>query len=243
MIPGWINRIRIRSFGVGIATSTRVTTGCMKILLLALALLPPVAAEADGFTQQCERLAAGARIEVLFEEPQVTRDDSRSRDELMRLSQSSRNPNHAVLGLTQAEPSFNLRLAPAFLTHADGRVCAALSLTLKLGFSNLQVYLARELNGACRRDIVLTHEQEHVAVWRDHLRAGARLLQPLLQTSLGQPGYFSRRDEAEAALLSRANTLIKQKLDGLREGIRFAHQQIDSPASYRHEENRMRACP
>ena len=103
MIPVWINRIRIRSPGVGIATSTRVTTGCMKILLLALALLPPVAAEADGFTQQCERLAAGARIEVLFEEPQVTRDDSRSRDELMRLSQSSRNPNHAVLGLTQAE--------------------------------------------------------------------------------------------------------------------------------------------
>ena len=76
----------------------------MKILLLALALLPLVAAaEADGFTQQCERLAAGARIEVLFEEPPVTRDDSRSRDELMRLSQSSRNPNHAVLGLTQAE--------------------------------------------------------------------------------------------------------------------------------------------
>ncbi len=216
----------------------------MKILLLLVALFPlSVAADTGSFEAQCERLAAEARIEVLFEEPQVTRDDSRSRDELMRLSQSSRNPNHAVLGLTQAEPSFSLRLAPVFLTHADGRVCAALSLTLKLAFSNLQVYLARELNGACRREIVLKHEQEHVAVWRDHLRAGARLLQPLLQTSLGQPGYFSRRDEAEAALLSRANTLIKQKLDGLREGIRFAHQQIDSPASYRQEENRMRACP
>ena len=216
----------------------------MKTLLLLLVLVPlPAAAHTGAFAQRCEQLAADASIEVLFEEPQVGRDDSRSRDELMRLARSSRDPNHAVLGLTHAELSFKLRLAPSFLTHPDGSVCAVLSLTLQLGLSNLQVYLARELNDACRRDIVLKHEQEHVAVWRDHLRAGASLLRPLLQSSLGEPAYFSRRDEAEASVLARANTLIKEKLDGLREGIRFAHQQIDSPASYRNEENRMRACP
>lgn len=216
----------------------------MKILLVYLALLPlSVLAQTGSFADRCERLAADAKIEVLFEEPQVTRDDSRSREELMRLAQSMRNPNHLVLGLTRAETAFNLRLAPTFLTDPDGRVCAVLALTLKLGFANLQVYLARELNDACRREIVLKHEEEHVAVWRDHLRAGARLLLPLLQANLGEPSYFNRRDEAEATVLSRANALITEKLEGLRDGIRFAHQQIDSPASYRNEENRMRACP
>lgn len=216
----------------------------MKLLLVTLALLPPSAiAQAAGFAERCERLAAEARIEVLFDEPQVTRDDSRSREELMRMAPANRNPHHAVLGLTHAETAFNLKLAPTFMTHPDGRVCAVLSLTLRIGLSNLQVYLARELRDSCRRNIVLRHEEEHVAVWRDHLRAGARLLLPLLQASFGEPAYFGSRVEAEATVLSRANTLIKQKLDGLHEGIRFAHRQIDSPASYRNEENRMRACP
>lgn len=216
----------------------------MKTLFILIVLATsPVSAMADSFTERCEKLASEAKIQVIFEDKQVVRDDNRSLDALKRLSNSRPSPYHHVLGLTHAEPFTRMELTARTLDDTDGRVCTVPSLTLRLGFSNLQVYLANELKDPCRRRIVEAHEQEHVAVWRDHFRIGARLLTSQFQKALGQPLYFDGQAPAKAGLQQRVEGLVNPPLQGLMNGINAAHQQIDAPGSYQLEENRMRACP
>jgi hypothetical protein len=64
-----------------------------------------------------------------------------------------------------------------------------------------------------------------------------------LRQSLGEVAYFSSIGEAETVLRQRADQQLASLLNRLKEGINAAHQQIDSAASYRDAENRMRACP
>ncbi len=183
----------------------------MKTLFTLLVLCSCAAtAMAQGFGARCNTLASETRIQVLFDDRPAARDDSRSLDELRRLSQSATSPYHRVL---------------------------------RLGLSNLTVYLAREVQGSCRRAIVEAHEQEHVAVWRNHFRIGARLLTTQLQQALGQAAVFDDANQASALLTQRVENLVERQLKVLIDGIRSAHQQIDTPGSYQLEEGRMRACP
>ena len=216
----------------------------MKTLFTLLVLCSCAAtAMAQGFDARCNTLASETRIQVLFEDRPAARDDSRSLDELRRLSQSAASPYHRVLGLTHAEPTSRLEVKVQILQGPDGKVCAAPSVTLRLGLSNLTVYLAREVQGSCRRAIVEAHEQEHVAVWRNHFRIGARLLTTQLQQALGQAAVFDDANQASALLTQRVENLVERQLKVLVDGIRSAHQQIDTPGSYQLEEGRMRACP
>ncbi|RTL52749.1 MAG: hypothetical protein EKK46_10380 [Rhodocyclaceae bacterium] len=154
------------------------------------------------------------------------------------------SPFHSVLGLTHAEPMVNVRLQPRQLTDGNGRRCAAPGVTVTIGFNALRVYLARELDNPCRRDIVYRHEMEHVSAWRDHFRAGARLLLPLMQTDLAGPyDIESESDEDEAALRQRVEARLVPLLRRLEDGVAAAQRAIDSPASYQGVENRLRGCP
>lgn len=213
-------------------------------LLIVAALLSSSGASAQTrFEQACEQMAAAAQMRIVFEDRPVTRDDSRSTDVLKRLLQAGSSPYHSVLGLTHAEPSASLEFSPQLLIDAGGRVCGVASGTLKLGFSALQVYLANDLKDSCRRFIVDEHEQEHVAVWRNHFRAGARMIETVLRNKLGQAAYFADPEQARAVLRQRAETLISALLKSLQDGVGASHQQIDSAGAYRYLEGRLRACP
>ena len=217
----------------------------MKLVVAAILLGPCLAAAAagDSLAARCERLAGAAQVSVAFEDRQVSRDDSRSLDELKRLSQSRASRYHHVLGLTHAEPTVAIDFTARFLTDGNGRVCAVPSLNIRLSFSAIQVYLARELADPCRRRVVLEHEQEHVETWRAHFRAGARMLMPLLQAQLAHPYYFNSRAEAEAGLQPLVEAEFSPLLQHLRDGIGSAQQEIDSAGSYALVEGRLRTCP
>ncbi|UCV22032.1 hypothetical protein [Ferribacterium limneticum] len=218
----------------------------MKPLLALLLLLASAVAGADNdsFKVRCEKLAAEANFTAVFEDRPVSRDDGIRMADLARFAKAGSSLNHSTLGVTRAEPAASMALSVRTLSNRDGRVCAVPSLQLKLGFSSFEVLLARELGPhPCRRRIVDEHEQEHVTVWRNHLRIGARLMPVALRQSLGQAAYFSSIGEAESVLRQRADHQLASLLDRLKEGINAAQQQIDSAASYRAAENRMRACP
>lgn len=208
-----------------------------------LLTLSPAAIAGSSFEIACEKLAGEAAIRVVFEDSQVSRDDSRNLETLKRLSRSDTSPYHNVLGLTHAEPVASLDVAPRILTDFDGRACGVPSLNLRLGFSAMQVYLASELKDSCRRRIVDEHEQEHVAVWRNHLRAGARMLEALLRRKLGQTANFRTSAEADEQLRRRVDELIVPLLKDLQDGIGANQRQIDSAASYQYVEGQMRSCP
>jgi hypothetical protein len=216
----------------------------MKLIATALMCLFSLLAQANGsFSERCEKMAAEATIRVLFEDKPVTRDESHTIDELTRLTGSWANRFHNVLGTTHAVPSASMGFTLRFLNDGEGGTCAIPSVTVKLGFSSLEVNLANELANPCRRQIVEEHEQEHVAVWRNHLRIGARLLTTQLTNAYARPDYFRSPADAEQILRERIEQHVTTALKDLQEGIMSAHQQIDSPGSYRQVENRMRACP
>lgn len=218
----------------------------MKSLLALLVLLasPVAGADNDSFKARCEKLAAEATFTAVFEDKPVSRDDGIRIADLARFAKAGSSLNHSTLGVTRAEPAASMALSVRTLSNGNGQVCAVSSLQLKLGFSSFEVLLARELGtNPCRRRIVDEHEQEHVTVWRNHLRIGARLMPVALRQSLGEVAYFSSIGEAESVLRQRADQQLASLLNRLKEGINAAHQQIDSAASYRDAENRMRACP
>ena len=215
-----------------------------RVLVAAVALpFPGLVAADDAFAVRCRQAAGEARIEAVFADRPVDRDDSRSIDDLKTLAGSGANPARRILGLTHAEPTARTEYAATFLKSEDGRICAVPSLTVHLGFSQFQVFIAREVADPCRQRIIYEHELEHVATWRAHLRAGARLLTTVLQQDLGGAHEFPDRPTAEAGLRRQASQRVAQWLQQLKDAATLAQQQIDSPQSYRDVEHRLATCP
>jgi hypothetical protein len=200
------------------------------------------AADAD-FVQRCEAVAAQARVSVVFEDRPITRDDTRTREQLRNLSQRGGSANHHVYGLTYAQARMGYEMRSTALADPAGGVCVVPSLTVTLGLSDLTVYLARELVHPCRRAIVDAHEQEHVAVWRTHLRAGARLLEPVLREALARPFHFTSMADAQTGLRQQIDATLAPLTGDLQQGILQANRDIDSPASYQAASRRLNACP
>lgn len=215
------------------------------VIILPLLAIQPASAGSDSFVARCQKMAGDAQILAVFEDRPVTQDSSRGLETLKALSQAggNANPYHRVLGLTHAEPAVSLESTTHLLVDGDGSVCAVPSVSLRLGFSVLEVYLAKELTSPCHRAVIARHEEEHVTVWRNHLRAGAQMLTVALRAKLGQPAYFRNQEQARAELPQQVNAAIAPLLARLHEGINVSHREIDSALSYQNEENRLRACP
>lgn len=196
-----------------------------------------------GFAQRCEALANQAQVSVAFEDRPITRDDTRSREQLRNMSQREGAANHSVYGLTYAQARMAYTLRSTALTGPDGAVCVVPSLSVTVGLADLTVYLARELTQPCRRAIVEAHEQEHVAVWRTHLRAGARLLEPVLRNTLARPFHFASMADAQTGLRQQIDAALAPLTRNLHDGIVLANRNIDSPSSYQAALQRLNTCP
>jgi hypothetical protein len=207
-----------------------------------LAMAQAYAADAD-FDQRCDALVAQARVSVVFEDRPITRDDTRTREQLRNLSQRVGAANHHVYGLTYAQARMGYAMRSTALADPAGGVCVVPSLTVTLGLSDLTVYLARELVQPCRRAIVDAHEQEHVAVWRTHLRAGARLLEPVLRDALARPFRFASMADAQTGLRQHIDATLAPLTRNLQDGILQANRDIDSPGAYQAASQRLNTCP
>jgi hypothetical protein len=213
------------------------------VLAWLIAASAPAAAQTDNFDQRCERLAQAATITVSFEDTPVTWDTRRSADELSKLGPPQANPYHTVLGLTHAKPTANIHVAHRSLTHPEGRVCIVGDIRLTLTFTELKVYLAKELTDPCRRQIVEEHEAEHVRIYRHHFRAGARMAESLIRQTLILPIHAVDVDAAEAELRRRMNEIIAPLAARITSVAMAANQEIDTPSAYREIAARIRACP
>lgn len=210
-------------------------------LLAALAFAP--CALAQDFDERCQALAQTAKVMVVFDDMPITWDTRHRPDELERLGGKGSNPHHLVLGLTTARPTARMKVEHRSLSAQTGRTCVVGSVVLTLGFSDLRVYLSSSLASPCRRKIVEEHELEHVRIWRNHMRAGARMMEPLLQKELASPLYVDSREEAESALRERLNDIVTPLVHQLTVVADAAQREIDTPESYRAAERRYRACP
>lgn len=201
-------------------------------------------ANPPDFVKECANLAATARIEVLFEDGQITRNNRLGSLELKRMSSFDASPYHSVLGLTHARPDLSIESSTRILSASDGRACTVPSLSVKLRFSELEVFLARDIPDECQRRFVEAHEMEHVAIWRTHFRVGAKMIQNRMQAQFSKPLFAANKRELERELKSQIENELRSLLSALHDGARAANLQIDSAAAYQSANNQMmQTCP
>lgn len=209
----------------------------------ALVCLGTSCAGADDFAERCKQLAQQVKISVTFEDLPVVTDESRNIQALNGLSGKRASSHHNVYGLTHAKPYFRLSVVPKVISDGHGNICAMPDISIKLGFSELVVYLARELTDRCRRNIIWEHEEEHVNTWRAHLRASAQLLTTILLREVGDSRTYASRDEVEAGIRSWTDELVTPWAKRMIASVIEAQQAIDTPASYAAVASRLRTCP
>jgi hypothetical protein len=209
--------------------------------LAALACLAAGSAGAQGVSGSCADLARNAKVAVAFRAGPVATDDSLGIQGLNGLFGKRALDNHNVFGLTHASPYFRFRATAQILVEGD-RYCAAPDLEVELGYSEMKVYLARELTDPCRREIVRAHEQEHVDTWTAHLRASAQLLQTALLGELGEVRFYGSREEAEAGIRAWAQERVAPWAARIAASVVEAQRAIDTPTSYAAVASRLRAC-
>lgn len=209
-------------------------------LVTALAPLP---AQADETAIACNQAGLTPSVQVVYTDPLVGEDSSKTLATLKTLSGSSLDRSHHVYGLTHAEPRLDYELKATMFTMPGGKVCMVPEVLIKAGFTVMQIYLANELRDSCRKQVVREHELEHVSAWKTHFRAGTKLMENPLRQAFSQPRHYDSRNQAEQELRRWARDVITPLEQRLMENLASAQRAIDSPFSYRNVENRLRSCP
>ena len=213
--------------------------------LLLLLLLPERMALAgnDSFKAGCEKLMSPGKVVVAYTDITPAEDGSRTAKALQSVPGKTRDAHHHVYGLTHAQPEFRYKFRARWRTSTDGRTCMVPDVSVKLGFTAMRVYLARELNDSCRKNIVRAHELEHASAWRSHFRIGARMLEEPLRAAFSRPRYYASQNQARADSKPWVEGILKPLHQRLMNGAVAAQRAIDSPAAYQRVAQRLHACP
>lgn len=212
-------------------------------LAVGLVCLGASHANAHDFAERCRELSQRVTIAVTFQDRPVVTDESRSIQALNGLSGKRAGSLHNVYGLTHAEPYFRMSVVPRAVADGHGQICAIPDISVSLGFSEIVVYLARELTDRCRRNIIREHEEEHVNTWKAHLRASAQLLTTILLREVGEPRTYASSEEAVAGTRAWAGELVTPWAKRILANVAEAQQAIDTPTSYASVRQRLRTCP
>ena len=221
----------------------RIAAAFTSYLGAALVCLGANCASADDFAEHCAALSKQVKVSVVFQDGPVVTDESRDVQALNELSGKRAGTQHNVYGFTHAKPDFRMSVVARAVPDGHGQICAMPDISLSLGFSEMLVYLARELTDPCRRNIVWQHEQEHVNTWKAHLRASAQLLTTILLREVGEARTYASRDEAEAGVRAWTEELVTPWVKRVLATVGEAQQAVDTPASYAAVASRLRTCP
>lgn len=200
-------------------------------------------AENGEFKDRCNRLVETATVAVTFVDIGTSENSSHTVKSLKSLSGKTGDLHHNVYGLTHAEPTFSYEIRSKWRISPTGKTCMVPDVSVKIGFSSMRIYLARELQDSCRKNIVREHELEHVSAWKSHFRIGTKLLEEPLRLAFSQPRYYASTTQAEADLRPWVEEVLKPLQQRLMKSVISAQHAIDSPISYNYVKNRLRNCP
>ena len=215
----------------------------MKLLMLALLVLPATHAHAADIEDYCEQLARRASVKIIYMDLPMSEDHSHTAASLKVLSGNVLGQQHNVYGLTYAKPKLDYEIRANFSKSPEGKICMIPDVTIKAGFTAMNVYLAKEIPDSCRKRIIREHELEHVATWKSHLRAGTKLIENPLRQAFAKPRVYESKSLAEQDLRPWVDEVIKPLERRLFQSLTNAQLAIDSPLSYGYVETRLRACP
>lgn len=140
-----------------------------------------------------------------------------------------------ALGATRAMASHHSEISLATLRLPLHGVCATANVRVALGFSALEVYVAREIEtDSCLFKEVLAHENLHVREHRLALNRVRGLLQDVLARRYGQPEvfFFDSKSSAEDDIRAGVDNSLAPLVHELLSQQQPNHGHIDTPAEY-----------
>lgn len=209
-------------------------------VLLFLSVTGSVLAAEEAF--KCEQSAPAAQVRIDYRDSPVVEDGSRNVQQLNTLIGKGPDTNHNVYGLTRAVPDFKVAVAPQYIDDVSGGVCVVPNFWLVIGFSQLIVYVANEINDDCSRLVIRAHEYEHVNTSKNFLRASSGMLRGFYTNQPLEARYYVSRAAAMANVRPWVESLLAPRLTGLTEDLRRAQAEIDTPAVYERVKSGLRAC-
>lgn len=148
----------------------------MSLRILAAAGCLAAAGSAFAQTGSCPPAATPARLDFVVLDPELIRSHQHSANDIMDVSQKRSGVvnigrSGRTMGLTTYKPSFQMGGRPNVVTTAGG-VCVSLAeVKVSYGFEFHEVLVAKEFPvGSCEYQVVLDHEDTHVAFNRQTLK-------------------------------------------------------------------------
>jgi len=209
-------------------------------VLLFLSVTGSVLAAEEAF--KCEQSAPAAQVRIDYRDSPVVEDGSRNVQQLNTLIGKGPDTNHNVYGLTRAVPDFKVAVAPQYIDDVSGGVCVVPNFWLVIGFSQLIIYVANEINDDCSRLVIRAHEYEHVNTSKNFLRASSGMLRGFYTNQPLEARYYVSLAAAMANVRPWVESLLAPRLAGLTEDLRRAQAEIDTPAVYERVKSGLRAC-
>ncbi|MEO5335863.1 MAG: hypothetical protein H7841_03070 [Magnetospirillum sp. WYHS-4] len=212
----------------------------MRILFpLLAAILAPVTAQAA-----CGPAAAPPTVAFKSSFPaQPVFYDAYSRADLARFTTRKATPGRVINGLTKG--SYAYKVTGEALVRPDGNgFCAYLSkVDVTLEFKDLTIFVAKEnpRNG-CEYKVTLTHEMQHVQLYRQSFDKHAPLAKALAeQLARSQaPVWMTERNAASQATIKQLSASLAQRFKAMQEDADRSNGAIDTEQSYRYLDS---LCP
>lgn len=177
------------------------------------------------------RLASG-RFALVTEEPNPRIQQRYSATELSRLDQHP--SNETTFGLTSARSQAAVHIELHGI-GIPGGVCVRPDVQMRLGYSEMRVDLARELEpNTCLYNEILGHEMRHVGAYRTYLPEAKSRLAAALNERLPAPRVlrFASMQEAGKYFEDLQDNWLSPLAVSTLDGVKEAQSAIDTPEEY-----------
>lgn len=140
-----------------------------------------------------------------------------------------------ALGITLTKTMFGLQAASQIMTRGNGYCVYLTSVDVDFGWNRVEVYVPTDFpKGSCQYNVVLDHENQHVAINRALLREFAPRLRARLEAILAgtKPLYTRSPNGATDVALADLNKQLSGMLKEFESLQKSRNAGIDSPANY-----------
>lgn len=197
----------------------------------------------DSFESVCERRLAPTAVEVVTKPVSYTYDFSQSTRDLT--SRGAHRAGTVVLGLVETEIRSEASVGLNGIRQTfGGRYCMRPSLTVKLAFEPMTLFVANEQpEGSCAFRVTMQHELKHIAVYQEYLEEFAGRVQRDLGRALGDGiVYVSSQEQADAHVRTVLEKTLTPYMQAVQDELRARQARVDSPAEYGRLEQHQRWC-
>ena len=146
-------------------------------------------------------------------------------------------PWHVPLGLTVAEPGLRYQTRYYYWKAQSGGHCVALAeAKFSVGYDDMTVYISRDYpEGSCEYDVILAHEEEHVRLNREVLKAYERKFKQAIARVLGgkKSIFVHQKGAARAAYVKELERQLNPVVAEMATARNRKNGAIDTQDSYR----------